>query len=84
MNKETFIENIKKELDYDNEKCIIICDILEDHFLIGKKNKEKIINDLMEKLNIENEEAENIYEVSSKIITKEIKNKLFHPFGNVK
>ena len=80
MNKHGFIEELEKELNYDEEKCILINSIIEDHFIIGKNNKEKIINDLIEKLTISEEEAENIYETASKIITSAIKNKIAHPF----
>lgn len=82
MNRQKFIEVISNELNYDKGKCEIICDILENHFLVGKNNKNKIVNDFMEKLNIDNPEAEKIYEITSKIISREIKNKVFHPFGN--
>ena len=84
MDKERFIEEISKELGYEKEKCLIICDVLENHFLIGKNNKNKIITDLSSKLEITNTEAEKIYEVSSRIIGKEIKHKIFHPFGSSK
>ena len=80
MNKTGFIKKLQKELNYNEEKCIIINSVLEDHFIIGKNNKEKIINDLIEKLTITEEEAENIYETSSKIISSAIKNKIVHPF----
>ena len=82
MDKEKFIEVLSKELNYDQNTCSIICDVLESHFLLGRKNKEKIIDDLIDKININREEAEKIYELSSKTITKEIKNKLLHPFGS--
>ena len=59
-----------------------IANLLEDNFIIGKKNKEKTINHLIEELNISEEEADNIYNVSSSIIVGEIKNKLKHPFKN--
>lgn len=84
MDKEKFIKLIGEQLNYDNEKCLLICDILENHFLIGKNNKKKIISDLIEKLDIKEDEADNIYNVSSKIIGSEIKNKIFHPFGSSK
>lgn len=40
MNKKGFILKLKEKLNYDEEKCIKINEILEDTFLIGKKNKE--------------------------------------------
>lgn len=62
MNKEKFIKELENITGLDNNKCTIINIILEDHFLLGKNNKEKIINDIMLKLQIGNEQAEKIYE----------------------
>ena len=83
MNKNEFIKELMKKLNYDEERCTLINDILEEHFLIGKNNKKNIINDLINKLGIEEKMANNIYNISSKIITTEIKNKLKHPFKNL-
>lgn len=79
MNKTKFIENLSHELLYPEEKCIIINDILENHFFLSKKNKEKIINEFITKLLITQIEAEKIYNTAYLIIKKEIKNKLKHP-----
>lgn len=54
--------------------------IIEDTFFIGKKNKEKMIADFKEKLNVDEEEANKIYETAIEIISKGIKDKLKHPF----
>lgn len=80
MNKEKFIKKLEKVTGLDNNKCVIINSILEDHFLLGKNNKEKIVSDIIEKLNVTNSEAENIYESIMSIIGSEIKEKLKHPF----
>ena len=80
MNKKEFIEELVKKTNYDEDKCIIINDILEDNFIIGKKNKEKTISNLIEKLNIDKKEANNIYDISSSIIMNAIKDKIKHPF----
>lgn len=80
MNKEKFIIELVNKTGYDQEKCILINNILENNFIIGKKNKEKIINDIKEQLSFNEQEAENIYEISMSIITKELKEKLKHPF----
>ena len=50
MNKERFIKELENVTGLDNEKCIIINNILESNFIIGKKNKEKIVSDVLEKL----------------------------------
>lgn len=82
MNKEKFIKELENVTGLDNEKCIIINDILESNFFVGKKNKEKIVSDVMEKLEITREEAEKIYESAMAILSSGIKDKLKHPFGS--
>ena len=80
MNKKEFIKNLSQELNYSNDKCIIINQILENNFFISKKNKDKIVEELNIKLNINSKEATHVYNTSIKIINDEIKNKLRHPF----
>ena len=80
MNKHGFIEEIKKQTNRDERDSIIIADCFDNHFIIGKKNKEKTIADIEEKLEVSHEEAEELYEIVSKIIATAIKNKLRHPF----
>lgn len=81
MNKEKFIKELEKVTGLDNGKCTIINSILESHFIVGKKNTEKIVSDVMEKLEMTREEAEKIYESSMSILGDGIKDKLKHPFG---
>ena len=81
MNKTDFIKELSKQTGYDEEKCTEINSILEDTFLIGKKNKEKMIEKFMQKLNIDENESNKIYEISMQIIGQQIKNKLKHPFN---
>lgn len=81
MNKEKFIKELENVTGLDNGKCTIINDILENNFIVGKKNKEKIVSDVMEKLEITREEAEKIYESAMSILGSGIKDKLKHPFG---
>lgn len=80
MNKHGFIEEIKKQTNRDERDAIVIADCFDNHFIIGKKNKEKTIIDIEEKLKVSHEEAEEVYEIVSKIIATAIKNKLKHPF----
>ena len=80
MNKHGFIEEIKKQTNRDERDSIIIADCFDNHFIIGKKNKEKTIVDIESKLEVTHEEAEELYEIVSKIIATAIKNKLRHPF----
>ena len=84
VNKTQFMNELKKETQLSMEDCLTINCVLENNFIIGKKNKNKIIISLMEKLNINYEESENIYNISMKIILNSIKRKLRHPFGQSK
>ncbi len=81
MNKEAFINELIKNTKYDEKTYVIINNILEKHFLVGRKNRKNIINDLKETLSITEDDAITIYDISSKIIFDEVKNKLKHPFG---
>lgn len=80
MNKEVFIKELEKFTDLDTDKCTIINSILEDHLIIGKNSREKIITDIMNQLQMDNEQAEKIYKAAMSIIGTEIKDKLKHPF----
>lgn len=80
MNKKGFIESLSRELSYSNDKCVIINDVLESNFFISKKNKNKIIGELISELDINSDEACRIYDIAVKIINNEIKNALRHPF----
>lgn len=80
MNKNEFIKELEKVTGLDNNKCTIINNILESHFIIGRKNKEKIISDIKSQLSVSNEETEKIYESAMSIIGNGIKDKLKHPF----
>ena len=65
-------EKLKEVTKRSDEEVAIIDDILNSHFVIGKNNKEKIIADFKEKLNINYEEADNLYNQCSEIIVKGI------------
>ena len=80
MNKNGFIKELSKQTGYDEEKCILINNVIENYFIFGRKNKEKIIKDLQVKANLNEDDSENVYDISIKIITGGIKNKLKHPF----
>ena len=82
MNKHGFIEEIKKQTNRDERESIIIADCFDNHFFIGKRNKEKTVAEIEEKLEVSNEEANEVYNIVSNIIATQIKNKLKHPFGS--
>lgn len=80
MNKSNFIKELSEETGYNKEKCILINNVLENYFIFVKKNKARIIKDLQVKATLSEDDAENVYDISMKIITVEIKDKLRHPF----
>ena len=80
MNKIGFIKELSKQTGYDEQKCILINDIIENYFIFGRKNKDKIIKELQVRATLNEDDAENIYDICVKIIAKEIKNKLKQPF----
>lgn len=80
MNKTEFIKELSRVTGYSIDECNIINDVLENNFFISKKSKDKIINELMSKLQINETEATSIYEKAKMIFNDEIKNKLKHPF----
>lgn len=82
MNKTEFNNALKEKLNVDDAKMAIINNVLDDHFLIGKNNKNKIITDFMDKLNVDETKANEIYNTIISFIGSNIKNKLKHPFGN--
>lgn len=81
MNKEQVIEKLTSATGLNNDQCVIVNNILENHFLIGKNNQEKIITDIEIELDTTKEEAEKIYEAAMGVIGGGIKDKLKHPFG---
>lgn len=83
MNKEEFILELSKRLEYSNDKCILINDVLENNFFISRKNKDKIVDDLILKLGIDYDEAAHIYDVAVMIIKEEVGNKLKYPFKSL-
>ena len=80
MNKNEFIKKLSKQTGYDEGKCNLINSIIEDTFIIGKKNKEKMIEKFESGLNFDEIEANKLYEIVMNILGTEIKNKLKHPF----
>lgn len=81
MNKEIFINELQSRIKLSKEECISINEILEKYFILG--NKDKIINNLKENLNIDKTRAEDIYNISMEIISSALKQKLKNPFKSI-
>lgn len=75
MNEEKFVEKLSKQASLTKEEAILVNDIFENNFFISKKYKDKIISEIVLSLNININEATNIYEIAKGIISSEIKNK---------
>lgn len=69
-NKEYMINRLKEKTNRTEKECIIINDILENHFIIGHNNKDKIKKDFMEKLQISEDESDKLYNICAELIIK--------------
>ena len=78
MNKKEFIKSLSSRTNLSEANAILVNTILENNFFISKKNKDKIISEIVIQLGINIDEATNIYNTSIEIINEEIKNKLKH------
>ena len=84
MNRTIFIKKLADETGYSEDKCKKINEILESRFIIGKNNKQKTVNDFKNLLDIDLEEANDIYNKCISILGNEFKNKIKHPFKSKK
>ena len=79
-NKTYFLEQLKEETKLSEKNVLALSSILDDHFAFGKKNKDKIVSDIKGKLEVLNERAKEIYNITMSIISSNLKDKLKHPF----
>lgn len=79
--KEELIAKLEKETGLEHAQAVMFNSILEDHFILGRKNKEKIVADIEAQLKVEADKAETLYETAMSIIGEGIKDKIKHPFG---
>ena len=80
INKKSFINELQDNTNLSYEECLIVNDILEKNFIFNKKKKDKVINELIFKLNISNDRANEIYDVIMQFISSKIKEKIKYPF----
>lgn len=80
MNKEKFIDELSKQTNLTKADCSRINEILEAHFIIGRNNKFKILDEIKEKLNVDPDLAETIYNKASEIFKNNLTQKIKHPF----
>ena len=71
-NKEEYIKVLMVKTNRSEGECNILNQIIENHFIVGKNNKEKIINDIIQKLQLEYKEADELYNICMENILKGI------------
>ena len=80
MSKTGFLKELQEKTNLSEKDTIVVSSILDDYFVFGKKNKEKIVNAIKEKLDLTDERADEIYNIAMSIISINIKDKIKHPF----
>ena len=80
INKKRFINELQDNTNLSYDECLIVNNILENNFIFNKKKKEKVINELILQLNINDERANEIYNEIMQFISSKIKEKIKHPF----
>ena len=80
MNKAGFLKQLQEKTNLSEKDTLVVSSILDDYFVFGKKNKDKIVSAIKEKLNVTDERADEIYNITMSIISSNIKDKIKHPF----
>lgn len=76
MNTEDFISQLVSEAGLTQEQGVAANSIFESTFLAGNKNKDFIVQQLMERLGVDESQANLIYEVGVGILATGILSKL--------
>lgn len=76
MNEEQILAAIKKETGLLDEQVDQIGEIIEKEYDIDGSNKEKIISGLKDKLGLEGEKAEEVYESVMRALARGVTSKL--------
>lgn len=69
-NRENIINELLEKTEYKKEECEQIVQILNNHPIIGRKNKEKIMTDFINTLNISKLEADALYNICMECVLK--------------
>ena len=80
MNKTEFIDALAEKTGRAKAECEKINSILEDTFIIGKNQKEKLLEKFETELKLQGEEADALYNTVMELIGTNLKDKLKHPF----
>ncbi len=71
MNKDKIINKLVENINRSTLECNIIYDILDKNGIVGRKSKEKIKRDFIEKLNVSESEADKIYNTCMEIVVND-------------
>lgn len=80
MNKRELIERLATTANLSINDSEASVNIIENNNIFSSKNKESIINKLIDKLDIDEIKAQGIYDNFMNLIKKGIKNRIKHPF----
>ena len=80
MNKTMFLKELQEKTNLSKKDTLVVSSILDEYFVFGKKNKDKIVSAIKEKLSVNDCQADEIYNIAMSIISSNIKEKLKHPF----
>lgn len=72
MSRDCFVAKLQEKTGKTENECGIIKEILDNHGIIGRKNKEKIIADFIKELNLDKRDANDLYNDCMEIILKNI------------
>lgn len=75
MNNEKFTKFLVEKTGKSLEECNQIFEVIKNMSVIGRKNKDKMIQELMVKLKINEREANEMYNITSEFTLKNIFNK---------
>lgn len=76
MNKNDFISELVKQTGLTQEQGAAANDVLENTFLAGNKNKDLIVSQLVEKMGIDESQADMIYNVAVGILANGVMDKV--------
>lgn len=76
MNEEQVLEAIKDRTGLSDDQVDMVNQVIEEHFIIGKNNREKIIAGIKEKLGFDDAKADEIYNAVMGILGNGIMDKV--------
>lgn len=82
MNDKDILNILQEKTNRSEEDCKKILYVMDHNFVIGKNNKDRIINELKNNLFISYDEAGEIYKIFFDILMTGLKESIKHPFRN--